>query len=111
MHLEWIINIIDILVTSITIYLIYYFFKGTYTGTVVKGMIFGILSYSTVKFFKLETISWLFERFFNDLPLIVVILFHQEIKQFLSNLGRTLNKEKVHTAFVSLLSQSLLILS
>ncbi|MGL4388726.1 MAG: diadenylate cyclase CdaA [Brevinema sp.] len=111
MYIEIIANTLDILISSIIIYLIYYFSKGTYTGTIVKGMLLAISLYLGAKIFNLKTISWIFESFFGDLTLILVILFHQEIRRFLSNIGRNFYTEKAHKEFILMLVQNLLTLS
>ena len=88
--------IIDVLCTSILIYAAYYFFKGTHTATIVKGLAFAIAVYIISVVAKLNTITWIFLRFFNDLPIIIAIIFHQEIRQFFSNIGR--NHQQTHNS-------------
>ena len=88
--------IIDILCTSILMYTAYYFFKGTHTATIVKGLLFAIIVYSISLVAKLNTITWIFLRVFNDLPIILSIIFHQEIRQFFSNIGR--NHQQTHNS-------------
>lgn len=111
MYIELFINILDILVTSVFIYFIYSFFKGTYTGTVIKGMLLGVVLYIILRISHLQTITWIFERFFSELPIIFAILFQQEIKRFLSNLGRQYNKTKTTQEFIAHLSKTLEALS
>ena len=88
--------IIDILCTSMLIYATYYFFKGTHTETIVKGLVFAIAVYLISIFAKLNTITWIFLKFFNELPIIIAIIFHQEIRQFFSNIGR--NHQQTHNS-------------
>ncbi len=88
--------IIDILCTSMLIYTIYYFFRGTHTATIGKGLIICIILYSISVITNLNTITWLFLRFFNELPIIIAIIFHQEIRHFFSNLGR--NHQQTHNS-------------
>lgn len=104
-------SIIDITLTSILIYTIYYFFRGTYTAAIAKGIILVIVAYIISSITGLNTINWIFLRFLNDFPLIVVVIFHQEIRQFFSNIGRPHYKNLNSSKFTDNLINSLKTLS
>ncbi|MGL5956117.1 MAG: diadenylate cyclase CdaA [Brevinema sp.] len=103
--------IFDILLTSIVIYALYYFFRGTRTASIVKGILFLITFYIGALFLQLHTLIWLFTKFFNEFPIIMVIIFHQEIRQFFSNLGQKSYRSNTSHNFSYLLSKSLVKLS
>ncbi|MGL4676434.1 MAG: diadenylate cyclase [Brevinema sp.] len=103
--------IFDVLLTSVLIYVLYYFFRGTRTASIVKGILFLITFYIVAQFLKLYTIIWIFTKFFNEFSIIMVVIFHQEIRQFFSNLGKKSYRFNASHSFSSLLSESLLKLS
>ncbi len=83
------ISIIDVLLTSVSLYFLYYFFKGSYSATIMKGLVLVVLIFIVSIQLRLQTLSWILSRFFSDFPVIIAILFHQEIRHFFSNMGRT----------------------
>lgn len=102
---------LDIFFTSVGIYILYYFFRDTRTATIFKGILLIFSLYVLARVLQLNTIIWIFNRFFNEFPVIIAIIFHTEIRHFFSNLGRN-RKEIIHTErFSTLLSKSLLQLS
>ncbi|MGL4394118.1 MAG: diadenylate cyclase [Brevinema sp.] len=107
MYIQLITNALDVLIISMLFYVVYYFSRGTYTGTIVKGLFLAVLLYLGARFSNLRTVVWLFERFFSNITLILVILFHQEIRKSLSNIGRTFYKEKAHKSFITMLAENL----
>jgi len=101
----------DIILTSIILYILYYFFRGTYSATIVKGLFISMCIYFLAETLKLTTLSWIFKRFLTDLPIIMAILFQQEFRRFLSNIGRTHNQTPLSRSFTKELSITLANLS
>lgn len=98
---------LDIFFTSVCVYILYYFFRDTRTATIFKGILLIITIYVIARILQLNTIVWFFNRFFNEFPIIMVVIFHPEIRQFFSNLGKD-RRDIVHTErFSTLLSTSL----
>lgn len=103
--------LLDILVTSICVYGLYYYFRDTRTATIAKGFVLIIFLYILAIGLELNTMLWILTRFFNEFPIILAIIFHTEIRQFFSNIGQ--DRRDVHHSerFSTLLSQSLKLLS
>lgn len=101
------ITILDITLTSILLYLIYYLFRRTHTATIVKGLLIAMIIYILSSVMRLQTLNWIFVRFFNDFPIIVAILFQQEIRHFFSNIGRNYQAQQKSKNFSYHLAQAL----
>ncbi|AGT27013.1 diadenylate cyclase CdaA [Borrelia miyamotoi] len=80
-------RVLDISITSTLVYYIYKNVINSYSVNLLKGMIIitsiGILSY----YFNLYTINWLLNYMASILPIAMLILFHQEIKKIIMQIG------------------------
>ncbi|UPA17546.1 diadenylate cyclase CdaA [Borrelia puertoricensis] len=80
-------KVLDISLISILVYYIYKNVINSYSVNLLKGMIIitsiGIVSY----YFNLYTINWLLNYIANILPIAMLILFHQEIKKIIMQIG------------------------
>ncbi|AHH10162.1 Putative membrane spanning protein [Borrelia coriaceae ATCC 43381] len=80
-------RILDISLISILVYYIYKNVINSYSVNLLKGMIIitsiGIISY----YFNLYTINWLLTYIANILPIAMLILFNQEIKKIIMQIG------------------------
>ena len=76
---RWI-DILDIVLVYIIIYLSMLFIKGTRAVQILTGL--GVLAvvYFIAEMVKLYTLHFLLNEFFNNLFLIVIILFHIPFK-------------------------------
>ncbi len=98
---------LDIFFTSIFVYAFYYSFRGTRSETIAKGIIFIIIAYVFARMLNLSTIVWFFTKFFNEFPIMVVVIFHQEIRQFFSSLGQNRRSAESSESFSHVLAMSL----
>ncbi|QMU98830.1 TIGR00159 family protein [Borrelia sp. A-FGy1] len=80
-------RVLDISLISILVYYIYKNLVNSYSVSLLKGMIIiasiGIISY----YFNLHTINWLLNYIANILPIAMLILFNQEIKKIIMQIG------------------------
>ncbi|EEF84182.1 diadenylate cyclase CdaA [Borreliella spielmanii] len=80
-------RILDLSLMSILVYYIYKNVINSYSTNLLKGMLtiisIGIISY----YLNLYTISWLLNYIGNILPIAIVILFNQEIKKIIMQIG------------------------
>ncbi|AHH07972.1 diadenylate cyclase CdaA [Borrelia anserina] len=80
-------RVLDVSLISILVYYIYKNVINSYSINLLKGMIIitsiGIISY----YFNLYTINWLLNYIANILPIAMLILFHQEIKKIIMQIG------------------------
>ncbi|EEF56567.1 conserved hypothetical protein [Borreliella burgdorferi 64b] len=80
-------RILDLSLISILVYYIYKNVINSYSTNLLKGMLIiisvGIISY----YLNLYTISWLLNYIANILPIAIVILFNQEIKKIIMQIG------------------------
>ncbi|AHE62356.1 diadenylate cyclase CdaA [Borrelia parkeri] len=80
-------KVLDVTLISILVYYIYKNVINSYSVNLLKGMIIitsiGIVSY----YFNLYTINWLLNYIANILPIAMLILFHQEIKKIIMQIG------------------------
>ncbi|AHH12027.1 Putative membrane spanning protein [Borrelia hermsii YBT] len=80
-------RVLDVSLISVLVYYIYKNVINSYSVNLLKGMIIitsiGIVSY----YFNLYTINWLLNYIANILPIAMLILFNQEIKKIIMQIG------------------------
>ncbi len=103
--------LLDVFCVSVFVYAVYHHFRGTRTETIAKGVLLIITIYGVARVLKLETIIWFFTRFFDEFPIFIAIIFHQEIRQFFSSIGLNRRNTESSDSFSDQLSQSLKTLS
>jgi len=79
--------IFDILLTAFIIYGILFLLKGTRAGEIAVGVIFLLLLYLLSDYFGLASLNWLMGGFIANFLLIIVIIFHPDIRRVLATLG------------------------
>ncbi len=80
-------NIIDILLITGILYILYLLVYNTRAFVIVRGLIFILVLAAFARIFGLKTVSWFFSSFFQVGLIAIVILFQHEIKQALIMLG------------------------
>ena len=87
----WVIigNIFQIIILAMFFYLVMRMLRGT-PGLLMLGVVVVvILSLGIIaKFFRLEVLQWLLQNISDNLPLMLIILFHSEIRRLLVFVGR-----------------------
>ncbi|MFC1454014.1 diadenylate cyclase CdaA [Verrucomicrobiota bacterium] len=82
-------GIVEILCLCAAFYYVFYFLQGTRGAPMMAGLItiFIILSAST-RFFRLEALTWVLERFSVYLAVALLIIFQPEIRHALAEIGK-----------------------
>ena len=102
-------DLLDILIVAILCYYGIRFVRGTRAMAALNGLLFLLVLYAAAQFLGLFTLVWLLQNVFSSLFLVVVILFHQDIRQALSNMNlRYLFRRKgnVRTEMISTVSRT-----
>ncbi len=86
-HLEWN-DFFDILLVWLVVYKLLTFIKGTGAVQILAGLGIVAISYILSIWFELSTLNWGLQQFFDNLFLIVIILFQAEIRRALAHIGR-----------------------
>ncbi|MFW5733499.1 MAG: hypothetical protein ACOCWR_00405 [Oceanidesulfovibrio sp.] len=80
-------DILDVALVTFLLYRLILFVKGTRAVSVVYGLVLVILVYFASEEFGLYTLNWLLANFLGSLFLVVVIIFQQDIRKALSEVG------------------------
>jgi len=84
--LRWL-DVIDVLLVALLLYQLYSLIKGTGTINIFIGIIAIYLIYLLVKAFEMELLSEILGQFISVGMIALIIVFQQEIRQFLLVLG------------------------
>ena len=102
-------DLLDILIVAILCYYGIRFVRGTRAMAALNGLLLLLALFAAAQFLGLFTLVWLLQNVFSSLFLVVVILFHQDIRQALSNMNfRHLFRRKanVRTEMISTVSRT-----
>lgn len=80
--------IIEILILWLIIYNLLLFFRGTRMVYVIRGIIILLGLFILFQKLQFEVLSWLLTKLFGLLIIVIVFIFHSEIKQGLARLGK-----------------------
>lgn len=80
-------DILDMLLVWIVVYRVLILVRHTGTVQMLSGLGILAIAYLASIWFELFTFNWILEKFFNNLFLIVVILFQGEIRRALAHIG------------------------
>ncbi|EHN58348.1 diadenylate cyclase CdaA [Oenococcus kitaharae] len=81
------VHLIDILVVWFVLYNVANWVRGTRAMQLVRGIVILIVVRLVAWWVGLETISWFLDQIINWGPIALVVLFQQEIRRALENLG------------------------
>lgn len=81
-------DVIDILVVAAIIYRLLLMMRGTRAAQILLGLFVIFVAYLMSQFFEIATLNWLMTHFVNNLFLILVVLFQNEIRRALARVGR-----------------------
>ena len=88
-------GILDILAVACLFYYTISFVRGTRAVAAISGLMVLLFVYTLAQLLGLFTLGWLLEKVFGSLVLIIVVLFHEDIRQALSRFSiRSLFKRK-----------------
>jgi diadenylate cyclase len=82
-------DIVDILVVAFVIYQLISIIRGTRSVQMALGLIILSIVYSLAKVLDLSTLMWLLQNFLSSILLIVIIVFQQDIRRALTQVGKT----------------------
>lgn len=82
-----VVDVIDILLVAVILYLIYNLVKGTSAISIFIGLGFIYLSWIVVKAFDLKLLSSILGKFVNVGVIAIMVVFQQEIRKFLLYIG------------------------
>lgn len=80
-------DVLDIACITLLLYRFLLLVKGTRVFSALAGLIFLGAIYFSASYFGLYTLLWLLDHLFGSLFLVLVILFHDDIRHALSTMG------------------------
>jgi len=86
---NWISDTIDIAIVSLFIYWILVLVKGTRAVYMLLGLIMVTLLFKISAVGELVTLNWILNNFFGSLLLIIVVVFQNDIRRALTQLGKS----------------------
>ena len=81
-------DFLDIFVVALVLYYCIKLFRQTRATHLVKGFIFLALGYLVVSALNMTASSYLFSRLFNDIVIVIVLLFQPEFRHAIESFGR-----------------------
>jgi len=87
-HLEWY-DFLDVIFVWIIIYKILTFIRGTGAVQILTGLAVVTLAYITSIWLELSTLHWVLKQFFDNLFLIIIVLFQGDIRRALAHIGKS----------------------
>lgn len=93
-HLSWK-DIFDVLIVSILFYQGLLIIRGTRALQVLTGIGLLMLVYLIGVTFKFHTLTWILEHFFGSFFILVLILFQDQIRQALADVGKSWNRLRI----------------
>lgn len=86
---RFVIDFLDILAVAFIVYWILRLIRGTRAVYMLLGLAVAIAVYWVSTYGELYTLNWLLSNFFGSLLLIVVVVFQNDIRRALTQMGRT----------------------
>ncbi|WP_273523021.1 diadenylate cyclase CdaA [Mailhella massiliensis] len=102
-------DLLDIIIVAILCYYGIRFVRGTRAMAALNGLLLLLALFAAAQFLGLFTLVWLLQNVFSSLFLVVVILFHQDIRQALSNMNFRMlfrRKTNVRTEMIRTVSRT-----
>jgi diadenylate cyclase len=82
-------DVVDILVVAFVIHQLISIIKGTRSVQMVLGLVIITIVYFLARILDLSTLLWLMQTFLSSILLIVIIVFQQDIRRALTQVGKT----------------------
>jgi len=79
---------LDIVIVSFIVYGVLLLIKGTRAAYMLFGLIIVIILWRVSEVFGLLTLNWMMNNFFGSLLLIIVVVFQNDIRRALTQLGK-----------------------
>ncbi len=81
-------DLLDILFVAFLIYISVRIIRETRAMQFLRAILVGVLIYAIVNILNMETSTYIFERIFQNIVLIIIVLFSPEIRNMLEQLGK-----------------------
>lgn len=78
----------DILIIAVLTYWMITLIRGTRAVQMLVGLAVVALVYTTAQYFELYTLSWILREFLGSIFLVVVVIFQNDIRRALTQVGR-----------------------
>ena len=85
---SWLRDILDVLVVTLVVYRVLVMMRGTRAAQVLIGLFIILLAFILSQWLELIALNWMMTHFVNNLFLILVVLFQNEIRRALAQVGR-----------------------
>ena len=83
------IDVLDILLVAFIIYWVLLFIRGTRAVQILFGLLILMVMYVVAKRAGMVTFQWLVGNFLENLLVVLVVVFHSEIRRGLAKIGQT----------------------
>lgn len=80
-------DILDIVIVAFLIYQVLNMIKGTRAVQMLMGLVFLFVLYYLSQVLRLPTLNWVLDNLLSSLVLIVIVLFQNDIRRLLTNVG------------------------
>ena len=84
---DWLSDTLDILLIAVVFYYLLRIIRDTRAGTIAKGIVMMIIAYILVLVLDMKASSYIFQKIFNNILVILVVLFAPELRKFLERIG------------------------
>lgn len=81
-------DVADILIVAVLAYWLINVIRGTRAVQMLMGLLALAILYTASQYFEMYTLSWILSSFLSSLILVVVVLFQNEIRRALTQVGR-----------------------
>lgn len=82
-------DLLDILVVAFVIYQVISIIRGTRSVQMALGLVTLSIVYFVAKIFELSALMWLMQTFLSSILIIVIIVFQQDIRRALTQMGKS----------------------
>lgn len=86
--LNWIKDVIDIVIVWYVIYRIILLVRGTRAAQMLAGLAVVIIAFIISQSLELNTLYWILDNFLSSIILIIIVIFQHDIRRALSQFGR-----------------------
>jgi diadenylate cyclase len=81
-------DLLDITLIACGVYWIIHLIRGTRAVQMLLGLVVLFLTYLASQYFELYTLNWVLDNFLSSVLLVIVVLFQNDIRRALTQVGR-----------------------
>jgi uncharacterized protein (TIGR00159 family) len=81
-------DLLDVLLIAGGVYWIISLIRGTRAVQMLLGLVVVFLTYLASQYFELYTLNWVLDNFLSSILLVIVVLFQNDIRRALTEVGR-----------------------